>query len=55
MNIIVLIQKDESIETYGSLKEICRLKGFNYNTLSRKKYPFTHEGIRFNKVKHRNK
>jgi hypothetical protein len=37
-NIIVYIGVG-FIETWGGLKELCKAKGFTYNTLKSKKYP----------------
>lgn len=50
---VIVLKKDDKIEVYGSLTEVCKLKGFSRNTLYRKTYPFTYRGIEFTKVKGR--
>lgn len=34
----------------GNLKKLCDEFGFNYHTLSRKKFPFTHQDMIIHKV-----
>lgn len=48
-NIIVLI-KENQLETWGSLTSLCDAHGFSYNYLKRQKFPFTYKGIKFEKV-----
>lgn len=50
-NIIVLEKCPDIVEAFGSLKKACEVHGFKYNTLSRKKFPFNHDGWIFHKVK----
>jgi hypothetical protein len=47
---VILIEKEDAREVYGSLSEICDLKGYVYNTLVRKKFPFDHDGWKFSKI-----
>lgn len=42
--IIVIITPGEEPETWGNFKKACEAKGWNYNTLSKKKMPFEHKG-----------
>jgi len=48
-NIIILTNK-ESYEAWGSLVELCKVKGFSYNYLKRLKYPFDYKGLHFIRV-----
>lgn len=48
-NVIILTNK-ESHEAWGSLVELCKVKGFSYNYLKKKKYPFEYKGLNFIRV-----
>lgn len=48
-NVIIII-KQHHMECWGSLTEVCRIHGFNYNTLKKRKFPFEHNGWIINKV-----
>ena len=55
-NIIILtdLKNAERQETWGSITEICENhKIFKYSAIKTKKFPFSHEGYLFNKVKYR--
>lgn len=47
---IIILTNGESYEAWGSLVEICKEKGFSYNYLKRKKYPFKYKGVDFIRV-----
>ena len=47
---IIVIIIGENMEAWGSLSEICRTKGFSYNYLKRKSFPFTYKSIEFWKL-----
>lgn len=53
-NVIVMVRK-QRMECWGSLAEICRIHGFNYHTLKKKKFPFIHDGWVINKIPFREK
>lgn len=44
---IILLTRGKHKEVWGSLAEICRVKGFYYQTLVVKKFPFEYRGIKF--------
>lgn len=46
---IIVLTKGESLETWGSLSEICRVKDWSYNYLKKKKFPFEYKGWKFRK------
>lgn len=56
---IVILQKPLEIddlfqahyEPWGSLKKACDAHGWKYNTLAKKKFPFTHDGWAFHKAR----
>lgn len=50
---IIILSFDDKKECWGSIAEICRVKGWSYNYLKRLKFPFTYRGINFEKVKFR--
>ena len=50
---IIILQSIENplkLEPYVSLSYVCDLKGWKFNTLSRKKMPFEHDGFRVDKL-----
>jgi|GEM_PF-5692406 len=47
---IIILTKEESYEAWGSLVELCKVKGFSYNYLKRFKYPFNYKGFYFVRV-----
>ena len=49
-NIILLTLPDGKKETWGSLSEVCEKKDLKVNTLYQKKFPFTVNGIKFEKL-----
>ena len=49
-NNIIILTDGESFEAWGSLVEICEVKGFSHNYLKRLKYPFEYRGLKFIKV-----
>jgi len=48
-NIIILTNGD-SHEAWGSLVELCKVKGFSYNYLKRFKFPFEYKSLKFDRV-----
>lgn len=52
---IIILEKNDLLEAWGSLTEICKEHGFSYHYLKRKKFPFTYKGFNFIKVKYRRK
>lgn len=50
---VIVIEKDDTKKAYGSLTEICDIHSFPYHRLSRLKYPFEHDGWKFDKVPYR--
>jgi len=42
--VVILIKEGQSPEPWGNLKKACESKGWKYNTLSKLKLPFEHEG-----------
>jgi len=54
-NNIIVLSSGTSVETWGSLAEICREYDLVFNTLSRKKYPFEHRGVLFTRTEYRKK
>lgn len=49
INIIVLTSPNSPPETWSNLKKLCEVKGWKYNTLSRKKFPIEWEGYKIYK------
>jgi hypothetical protein len=47
---VILLLDNEHYECWGSLTEICKVKGFSYNYLKRKKFPFIYKKLRFVRV-----
>lgn len=47
---IIILTNGKDFETWGSLTEICREKGFSHNYLKRQKYPFEYKGLKFIRV-----
>lgn len=49
--VVILMQHtDGRQEIFGGLAEICRVHRYTYNTLIKKKYPFSHDGWAFSKL-----
>jgi len=46
----VIIYKSKVPECYGNLRLFCDTKGIKYNTYSKKKLPFTHDGHEVHRV-----
>ena len=44
---IIILTNGESHEAWGSLVELCKVKGFSHNYLKRLKYPFMYKGLKF--------
>ena len=53
-NVIVMIRQQQ-MECWGSVSEMCRIHGFNYHTLIKRKFPFEQSGWIINKVPFREK
>ncbi len=47
---IIILTNGECYESWGSIAEICKVKGFSYNYLKRLKFPFKYKGLDFIKV-----
>ena len=47
---IIILTNGEAHEAWGSLVELCDVKGFSYNYLKRMKYPFKYKGLDFIRV-----
>ena len=47
---VIVIIKEDIIEVYTNLKDLCESRGFVYNTIRIKKMPFEHEGWFVNRV-----
>ena len=47
---VILLLDGENYECWGSLTELCKVKGFSYNYLKRKKFPFAYKKLRFVRV-----
>jgi hypothetical protein len=47
---IIILTNEESYEAWGSLVELCKVKGFSHNYLKRLKYPFKYKGLKFIRV-----
>tara|TARA_R110001592_G_scaffold268269_3_gene534539 strand:- start:47336 stop:47518 length:183 start_codon:yes stop_codon:yes gene_type:complete len=52
---IIVLQKDDVFETWGSLVELCEVHGFKYHSLKAKKFPFEHQGYKLIKTEYRKK
>jgi len=52
---IIILNKDEQFEAWGSFTELCEAHGFPYHSLKSKKYPFEFDGWKFVKVPFRSK
>jgi len=44
---IIILTYGESYEAWGSLVELCKVKGFSHNYLKRLKFPFEYKGLNF--------
>ena len=53
MKEVITLTKGSQIEVWGSLTEICRIKGYSYYYLRNKKYPFEYRGVKFDKIEYR--
>ena len=47
---IIILTNGESFEAWGSLSELCKVKGFSYNYLKRLKFPFKYKEFNFIRV-----
>jgi hypothetical protein len=47
---IIILTNGESYEAWGSLVELCKVKGFSHNYLKRLKFPFEYKGLKFIRV-----
>ena len=47
---IIILTNGESYEAWGSLVELCKVKGFSHNYLKRLKFPFEYKGLNFQRV-----
>jgi hypothetical protein len=47
---IIILTNGECYEAWGSLVELCRVKGFSHNYLKRLKFPFEYKGLKFIRV-----
>jgi hypothetical protein len=47
---IIILTNLKDFECWGSLVELCKVKGFSYNYLKRKKFPFEYKGLKFIRV-----
>jgi len=47
---IIILTNGESYEAWGSLVELCKVKGFSHNYLKRLKFPFEYKGLNFIRV-----
>ena len=47
---VIVIEKDGSIEAWGSFKEICNIHGLKYHSLKHKKFPIEVDGWLMRKV-----
>jgi hypothetical protein len=47
---IIILTNVESYEAWGSLVELCKVKGFSHNYLKRLKFPFEYKGLKFIRV-----
>ena len=52
---VIVIERGEQMECWGSLTEICKVYVYNYNTMSKKKFPFEHNKWSFRKIPFREK
>ena len=53
---VIVIQKGDKIELWGSLIELCKAHDeFSYYTIRYKDFPFTYKGWDFNKLQYRTK
>ncbi|MBT0554266.1 hypothetical protein [Riemerella anatipestifer] len=48
-NVIVITDGDNT-EVWGTLTEICEVKGLSYSYLKSKKFPFVYKKIKFEKI-----
>jgi hypothetical protein len=52
---VIIIENDEHVECWGSLKRLCDPdnghSNFSYHFLKRKKFPFLYKGWKFYKVR----
>lgn len=47
---IIILTNGESYEAWGSLVELCKVKGFSHNYLKRLKFPFKYKKLKFIRV-----
>lgn len=47
---IIILTNLKDFECWGSLVELCKVNGFSYNYLKRKKFPFEYKGLKFIRV-----
>lgn len=47
---VIILTNGESYEAWGSLVELCKVKGFSHNFLKRLKFPFEYKGLKFIRV-----
>ena len=47
---IIILTNGESYEAWGSLVELCKVKGFSHNYLKRLKFPFEYKWLKFIRV-----
>ena len=50
MNKNVIVIKNGETQVYSTLSALCKAKGWVYNTLRLKKYPFQHMGYTIDKL-----
>jgi len=53
--VIVLTDKNGNHEAWGSLVELCKEHVLSHNYLKKKKYPFDYRGVKFERLKFRQK
>ena len=47
---IIILTDGNTYEAWGSLVELCKVKGYSYNYLKRFKFPFYYKGKNFVRV-----
>lgn len=47
---IIILSSGDLTEAWGSLVELCKVKGYSYNYLKSKSYPFIYKGVNFDRV-----
>ncbi len=48
---IVISFQNRVVAIYSNLKTACKINGYVFNSLSRKKFPFYYRGLLFEKIK----